>query len=217
VVVDDHELFAEALRVSLQLEGMIVHRLEPREIAELMGGTRAAVRRAAANYDLALIDLDLDGLGDGSALISPFAEAGVVVVVVTGSVDRARWGESIQLGAAKVIAKSRPLDEVLAAVRRARQGAPLASDAEREELVRTWYHRKLHEDQLCARLQKLSPRERDVLRQLTLGRTVSEIAAEGHLSPATVRTQVKSILAKLEVSSQIAAVGLANAALRRRA
>ncbi len=42
------------------------------------------------------------------------------------------------------------------------------------------------------------------------GRTVREIANLSVVSEATVRTQVKSILAKLEVSSQLAAVGLAH-------
>ena len=42
------------------------------------------------------------------------------------------------------------------------------------------------------------------------GRSVREIASIGVVSEATVRTQVKSILAKLEVSSQLAAVGLAH-------
>ena len=42
------------------------------------------------------------------------------------------------------------------------------------------------------------------------GQTVREIARSAVVSEATVRTQVKSILAKLEVSSQLAAVGLAN-------
>ena len=42
------------------------------------------------------------------------------------------------------------------------------------------------------------------------GQTVREIATECVVAEATVRTQVKSILAKLEVTSQLAAVGLAH-------
>ena len=42
------------------------------------------------------------------------------------------------------------------------------------------------------------------------GHTVRDIARISVVSEATVRTQVKSILAKLEVSSQLAAVGLAH-------
>ena len=52
--------------------------------------------------------------------------------------------------------------------------------------------------------------ERVVLAHLMAGHTVAEIARREHLAEATVRTQVKSVLAKLNVSSQLAAVGLAH-------
>jgi DNA-binding NarL/FixJ family response regulator len=60
------------------------------------------------------------------------------------------------------------------------------------------------------RLDQLTPREREILGCLMGGLTVREIAHRWVVSEATVRTQVKSILSKLEVSSQLAAVGLAN-------
>jgi two-component system nitrate/nitrite response regulator NarL len=47
---------------------------------------------------------------------------------------------------------------------------------------------------------------------LTLGRPVREIALASFVSVETVRTQVKSILSKLEVTSQLAAVGAARMA-----
>jgi len=60
------------------------------------------------------------------------------------------------------------------------------------------------------RVDRLTAREAQVLGHLMRGQTVHEIAATSFVSEATVRTQVKAILAKLEVSSQIAAVGLAH-------
>jgi DNA-binding NarL/FixJ family response regulator len=56
----------------------------------------------------------------------------------------------------------------------------------------------------------LTPRERQVLGRLIEGNSVRDIARANVVSEATVRTQVKSILGKLEVSSQLAAVGLAH-------
>ena len=53
-------------------------------------------------------------------------------------------------------------------------------------------------------------REAEVLGQLMDGRQVRQIAETSVVSEATVRTQVKSILSKLEVTSQIGAVGLAH-------
>ena len=51
-----------------------------------------------------------------------------------------------------------------------------------------------------------------MLGRLMEGLTVREIAAASTVSEATVRTQVKAVLAKLEVCSQVAAVGLARQA-----
>jgi DNA-binding NarL/FixJ family response regulator len=53
-------------------------------------------------------------------------------------------------------------------------------------------------------------REAEVLGELMLGHRVSEIARTRRVSESTVRTQVKAILAKLQVTSQITAVGLAH-------
>ena len=56
------------------------------------------------------------------------------------------------------------------------------------------------------RLARLTPRERVVLDGLADGFRIHDIAAADVVSEATVRTQVKSILSKLEVRSQLAAV-----------
>ena len=66
------------------------------------------------------------------------------------------------------------------------------------------------EDPTTGDIETLTVREREVLAYLMKGQTVREIATECVVAEATVRTQVKSILAKLEVSSQLAAVGMAN-------
>jgi DNA-binding NarL/FixJ family response regulator len=59
-----------------------------------------------------------------------------------------------------------------------------------------------------ARLGRLTPREREVLEHLRLGHTVDEIARRDHVAASTVRGQVASVLRKLEVSSQLAAVAV---------
>lgn len=55
-------------------------------------------------------------------------------------------------------------------------------------------------------LDRLSPAERDVLAHLARGRAVREIAVMRNVGEATVRTQVKAILTKLDVGTQLAAV-----------
>ena len=59
---------------------------------------------------------------------------------------------------------------------------------------------------MAARLETLSDREEEVLQQLHEGVGVRAIAEQSEVAETTVRSQVKSILRKLDVSSQMAAV-----------
>ncbi|MBL0748498.1 LuxR C-terminal-related transcriptional regulator [Nocardioides baculatus] len=208
LIIDDHVLFAESLELALSLEGYDARRLElPDE-----GGSMATVRSLAlrANPRTVLLDLDLGRFGDGVNLIGPLAQAGANVVVLTASEDRGRWGGCMRLGARKVLPKSGALQQALATVRRLHQGLPVIKREELEELLDAWMQDRRTNDDLRRRLDLLTPRERQVLGALIEGRTVRAISEESVVSEATVRTQVKSILGKLEVSSQLAAVGMAN-------
>jgi two-component system, NarL family, nitrate/nitrite response regulator NarL len=208
VIIEDHTLFAESLEVALSLEGYDVRRLPlPEE-----GGSLATLRSAAlrVNPRIVLLDLDLGRFGDGAALIAPLSRAGANVVVITSSVDRARWGGCVRSGARKVLSKSGPLQETLATVRRLHQGLPVMSSDELERLLDAWRNERMATDVMRRRLESLTPRERQVLGALIEGHNVRDIARQSVVSEATVRTQVQSILGKLEVSSQLAAVGLAH-------
>jgi two-component system nitrate/nitrite response regulator NarL len=208
LIIDDHVLFAESLELALSLEGYDVRRLElPEE-----GGSMATLRSLAlrANPRTVILDLDLGRFGDGVNLISPLAHAHVNVVVVTASQELGRWGECMRLGARKVLTKSGALQQALSTVRRLHQGLPVTTREELESLLDAWSHQSRIDDDIRRRLDRLTPRERQVLEALIEGRTVRAISQDSVVSEATVRTQVKSILNKLEVSSQLAAVGMAN-------
>ena len=208
VILEDHVLFAESLELAMTVEGYDVRRVMIPEREQSPGALLNTVIRQRPR--VALLDLDLGRFGNGEKLIAPLASAGVNVVVVTASLDRARWGEAVRYGARKVLAKSRPLNDILSTVRRINQGLQVMTREEREELLAAWVNERSHLVDLQGRLDQLTVREREVLAHLMHGRTVREIASVGVVSEATVRTQVKAILAKLDVTSQIAAVGLAH-------
>ena len=208
VILEDHVLFAESLELALTVEGYNVRRAHIPQKEQSPGALITAVLRQRPR--VALLDLDLGHFGDGEKLIAPLSRAGVNVVVVTASVDRARWGEAVRYGARKVLSKSRPLNDILATVRRINQGLQVMPREEREELLRAWSDERSHLVDRQTRLEQLTVREREVLAHLMKGQTVREIAASDVVSEATVRTQVKAILSKLDVTSQIAAVGLAH-------
>jgi two-component system, NarL family, nitrate/nitrite response regulator NarL len=208
LIVEDHVLFAESLELVLSVEGYDVRRVPVPTDARAPSAVAAGVIRLRPR--IVLLDLDLGGFGDGIRLISPLARAGANVVVVTASTDKARWGEAVRCGARKVLPKSGPLNDIRATVRRISQGLPVMDREEREELLAVWHEQRADNQEMQTRIEQLTARERQVLGHLVHGRTVREIANVGVVSEATVRTQVKSILSKLEVSSQIAAVGVAH-------
>jgi len=208
VILEDHVLFAESLELAMTVEGYDVRRVTIPDREQSPSALITQVMRQRPR--VVLLDLDLGQFGSGEKLIGPLASAGVNVVVVTASLDRARWGDAVRCGARKVLAKWRPLNDILSTVRRLNQGLQVMSREEREELFTAWATERSHLVELQARLDQLTVREREVLAHLMKGRTVREIATVGVVSEATVRTQVKAILAKLDVTSQIAAVGLAH-------
>lgn len=207
MLVDDHALFSDSMELTLTIEGYDVRPVAVPEDNATPAALVSAVLRLRPR--LVLLDLDLGPAGDGAALIEPLTRAGVDVVVLTASADRSRWGEAARCGARKVLSKAAPLRECLATVRRLQQGLAVTTVEERESLIRHFMADRAQAHEQRRRLSALTAREAQVLGQLMLGRTVREIAQAWLVSEATVRTQVKAVLAKLHVSSQVAAVGVA--------
>lgn len=208
LIIDDHAMFAETMQFALLRHG---HDALVLSLPE-WGGSMATLRAAALSCQahIVLLDLDLGRFGDGIELIAPLAQAGANVVVVTASTDQGRWGACARLGARKIVSKSVPLRNTLSIVRRIHQGLPVMNGEELGRLLGALRNGRMFIDDARRRLELLSPRERQILGALIKGRHVHEIARNDVVSEATVRTQLKSIRGKLEVTSQLEAVGLAN-------
>lgn len=204
LLVEDHALFAESVAIALRLERYDVRR------PSLHRGLDLVALAAEIRPRVALIDLDLGEFGEGSELIRPISTVGTDVVVVTASVDRAQWGGCLHLGARTVLCKNAPLEAMISVVDRLFAGLPVIGRRARDDLVDEWRRSREADDVQRDRFARLTHREREVLGALVDGHGVHDIAASDVVSEATVRTQVKFILAKLEVSSQLAAVGLAH-------
>lgn len=210
-VVDDHVVFAEAVEVALRLAGL---RVVPCPVGRDPEGAAALAHRLLG-LDVGVVVLDLDlGAGlDGADLVAPLTDAGIGVLVLSGGVpDPVRWHRCQQLGAQAVLPKTRALREVTAAVERLVDGEPPVPRAELDAVARAAglaaeRHRLAH-----LPFGALTRREAEVLAELVCGRRVGEIARSRGASALTVRSQVKSVLGKLGVSSQLAAVSLARQA-----
>ncbi|MGA8847741.1 MAG: response regulator transcription factor [Nocardioides sp.] len=206
-LVENHVLFAEALDIALTLEGYAVSRVT---IDAQALRTDPLVRTIVdTRPNVVLLDLNLGPSTNGVSVIRPLTQIGIPAVVITSSQDPARWGECLDNGASTVICKSKPLSAILSVITLINEEHWHLPDEERERLIAVFHEDKGQVQDCRARLATLTPREREILDELLRGRQVRQIAQDFVVSEATVRAQVKSILAKMSVSSQLAAVGLA--------
>jgi DNA-binding NarL/FixJ family response regulator len=182
-----------------------------RHIVRSRDGVLVAV--ATLSPGVVLLDLDLgrdpDGTPiDGISLIDGLCRSGWRVLALSGTSDEARLGQALVAGALAGIPKSAALPVLVAAVRRAAQGVEVMHAERRRRLVEAHLREQDRGRTLGRLLEKLSERERAVLDRLAQGRRAQSIAEEFVVSVTTVRTQIRAILGKLEVGSQLEAVTL---------
>lgn len=209
LVIEDHTLLAEALVLALRSRGWDVHRLALEEHPRGRA-SRLLPCALALGADVVLIEPALTRCSEGEQLLRPLAASGAAVVALTRVVDPARWGGWLLDGACCVVPQHEPLSKLLEVLGRLEAHQPVLPRDQQETLLSLWDARLRVDDDDRRRLARLSPREREVLGALMAGLTIREVALRSSLSELTVRTQVKSVLNKLQVRSQIAAVGLAH-------
>ncbi|HTJ77028.1 MAG TPA: response regulator transcription factor [Acidimicrobiales bacterium] len=204
LIVEDHELLSGTLALALRQRGL--------EVGTLNGPAAEAVIEAARQRAPALVLLDLDlgpVLGDGVDLVRPLVEAGARVVIMSGDGDRARLGSCVEAGASGVVSKASTFDDLIAAVERTARGEQLLTEEERQSLLAELRSRRRSDDERLGPFAPLTPREQAVLAGLMAGEPAEVIAQSAYVSVATVRSQIRGILRKLGVTSQLAAVALA--------
>ncbi|HEX2074319.1 MAG TPA: response regulator transcription factor [Geodermatophilus sp.] len=208
LLVDDHSLFAQAVQIGLRAAGIPARPVAPRSAEDVV---RTATEAAPATV---LLDLRLgtgeDGVPiDGLDLVAPLTQAGCRVVVVTGEIGDAIWGTALERGAVTVLPKDTDLGDLVRLLAAVRAGEAVLPDGRRQDLLAAARRARAEEAARLAPFRHLSPREDQVLRCLAAGMPAATIAATAHVSEATVRTQIRAVLTKLEVTSQLQAVALA--------
>jgi DNA-binding NarL/FixJ family response regulator len=201
VLVDDHRLFAAALGASLVAEGFSV------TVPELTDMTLLCHVVLDAAPDVILLDLDLGAVCGGESLLGPFVGSGAGVLVVSGTTDDAMIESCLEQGAAGWISKCAPFDELLESVRAVAAGAQGPRPTRRTPAAPQHGHAAPRTS-----FEWLTARESAVLAMLMDGQSVARISAAWYVSEATVRTQVRAVLQKLGVNSQLEAVALATRA-----
>jgi DNA-binding NarL/FixJ family response regulator len=207
LVVEDHELLAQSVGFALSHDGHAVHTSVLTSMADVVRGAEAF------RPDVVLLDLDLgEGVGDGVALVAPLHAVGARVLVVTASTERHRLGHCLEEGAVGVLSKRAPFDDLLRAVRTVADGHSPLAEGERLQLLRALREWRATQIELYAPFERLTPKERQVLSALIEGMAAESMARDWVVSETTVRTQIRGVLTKLGVSSQLAAVAQARRA-----
>jgi DNA-binding NarL/FixJ family response regulator len=202
-IVEDHQLLAETLAVTLRGRGLDADVIELCEPADLLA---ALLERRP---QLVVLDLDLGDFGDSTWLIAPLTSDGIRVLVLTGSGNRLRVAVALEQGAIGYQHKTVGFDELVRQIEAAMTCDGVLDSTEYAGLLDALARARIDRSRSLEPFSRLTERERDTLQALAHGRTVTEIAREWVLSEATVRTHVRSLLAKLGVPSQLAAVSLA--------
>lgn len=204
LIVEDHELLAQSLRYALRAEGLEAESIKPT--------TTEAVLKAAHELrpTVVLLDLDLGGeIGSSIPLIAPLEKLGLLVMMVTGVTNRVRLAECLEAGAAGLIDKTTPFDQLVTAVREVAELGTLIPPEQRHELLVELSHQRKLDRARTEPFERLTSREQQVLVGLMEGKSAEKIAEDAFVSVATVRSQIRAILLKLDVNSQLAAVALA--------
>jgi DNA-binding NarL/FixJ family response regulator len=202
VVTSDQSLIADTVGAALAGTQIVVSRVPWRSGSEL----RVPVPRPAGPVDVGVLLCDLQPwqrVGEAQEMIRDLA---IPWVVLTEVGRGPLWGAMLEAGAVAVLRSTSSLRQLRSAVLRAACGEYLMGGTEVSDLRRAWRaierERRLAVDQV----RSLTPRESAVLGLMHAGQSVQQIADQAGVSEATVRSQVRAVLRKLEVNTQLAAV-----------
>jgi two-component system, NarL family, response regulator LiaR len=200
LVVDDHEIVREGLRMILSEEHETIE-----IVGEAVDGEEAIRLAERLRPDVVLMDLMMPRL-DGIAATERIRATGSTsrVLVLTTNADEERIVDAVRAGAIGYLLKDAMRAELVRAIHAAARGLPTLDPRAQERLMR-----KVAAPVSASPFAHLTPRELDVLRLVARGHANKQIAAALHLSVGTVKGYVSAILPKIGAGDRTQAALLA--------
>ena len=197
-IVDDHPVFRLGLRRALERE------TDLEIVWELGSAANIDAVISKTPIDLLLIDVYLGPAKDGLVATRIVAERWpeVKIAAISASLDARVAAESTRAGAHVFLRKTSPISEMLTSIRHLAATGPRSSRS----------GRAAKQGRAGKGGSGLSPRQRQVLEHLRMGRTNKEIAARLGVSVATVNKHVHQVLTALRVRNRTQAASAADIA-----
>ena len=198
LLVEDTPLLADVLGRMLTDEGFEVEIVDnPQEAPGIARGWCPGT---------ALIDLSDPALT--AATVAALSEAGPGVLVLTGDDTAAELADYLDVGADGFLGPDSSFSDLLRAISTLARGGQVLPLEQRYRIEDARRERAKLEAKLQP-FRSLTQREAEVMLALVEGKSAAEIADDNCVALSTVRTQIRAILNKLNVRSQLAAVALA--------
>ena len=204
ILVAGSDLLAGALASALQTYGFSTRIVLPRE-PEIGYGIEW-------RPNLVLIDVRSLDVTSGFAFVGELSRSGLRFCVIDSVDDGERENLWRVAGASALIDRSEPFDALFRTITRLLQTGPAAETALRPSPPLALAPPERQPEFRLQPFAVLTEREQVVLAELIEGHCADEIANAAYVSISTVRSQIKSILQKLGVNSQLAAVAQARRA-----
>jgi DNA-binding NarL/FixJ family response regulator len=193
LIVDDHEVVREGLRLSLSRTPHI------RVVGEAADGASAVELAERRKPDVVIMDVRMPGI-DGLEATKMLSERvpEVKVLIFTAFSERSLLGRGLESGAKGYILKEAPHQTLVRAIEKVAQGEGYVDPA----LMPAFLTGKDSSDMLTTR-------EREILQLLADGMSNADVAGRLFISQETVKSHVRHILTKLEADTRTHAVAIA--------
>lgn len=200
-IVEDHQILVDALKLMLRSNDEFSFVGSACSMAEGL----ELVRRTTP--DVLLLDIGLPD-GNGFDIVPEVMETSpsTRIVILTSYADEDSVMRAVNLGVNAFLPKGCSLMDFFDTLRKAADGQVVMPSQILVSLIRRVAYNKTVEAHQDALWERLTPRECEILRYLAAGMSGNAIAEELKITPLTVRTHIRNLMAKLGVHSRLEAV-----------